>query len=157
MEVEFDFSELTRFAERLNGVELDKTFRRISKDISKALIKRMKGFTPVLDYDLINGWNENKLLVTETARGYEVLIVNKMEYAPWVNDGHSQRPGRFIPGYWLGVKRFVYDRNAKGGMVLKKSWVKGVFFVEKGIVSIKSVSEIEQIIMRELQKWWDSV
>ena len=156
MKVEWDLSELIRFGDNLSNADIDNTLRRITKDIAKALLKRIKGFTPVQDYDLLNAWGDNKILVTETDSGYQVILVNKMEYATWVNDGHAQRPGRFIPGYWTGVTRFVYDRNASCGMVLKKSWVKGVFFVEKGIASIKSVSEIEQIIMRELRKWWDA-
>ena len=156
MNIEWDFSELIKFADNLQNSKLDETFERITKDIAKALLKRIKGFTPVQDYDLINAWDKNKFLVTGTKTGYEILLVNNIEYATWVNDGHRQRPGRFIPGYWKGT-RFYYDPNEDGGMILKKSWVKGRFFVEKGIVSLSSVAEIEGIIMRELQKWWESV
>lgn len=155
MYVEFDFSEFYDFAEKLSDSKLEETFERITKDIAQALLKRIKGYTPTLDYDLINAWNDNKLLVTETETGYEVLLVNKMEYATWVNDGHKQRPGRFIPGYWANTRRFVYVPNYDGGMVLKKSWVQGKFFVEKGITSLTATKEIESIIMRELQKWWE--
>lgn len=157
MKLEWDFSELTDFANNLVNSDLDKTFRRITKDIGKALLKRIKGHTPVLDYDLINAWDNQKFLVTETAGGYELLLVNKTIYATWVNDGHKQRPGRFVPGYWAGANRFVYVPNYPDGMVLKKDWVQGKFFVEKGILSLQNTHEIEQIIMRELQKWWDSV
>lgn len=157
MKLDFDFSELNRFATNLVNSDLENTFKRITKEISKALLKRIKGYTPALDYDLINAWDKQSFLVTETATGYEVILVNNTVYARWVNDGHSQRPGRFVPGYWAGARRFVYVPNYHEGMVLKKSWVQGKFFVEKGIISIKSTSEIEQIIMRELQKWWDSL
>lgn len=157
MKLEWDFSEFEEFANNLCNSHLDEMFMRITKDISKALLKRIKSHTPILDYDLINAWDENKFLVTETKNGYEVLLVNKTEYATWVNDGHKQRPGRFVPGIWLGAKRFVYIKGYPRGMVLKKDWVQGRFFVEKGIVSLKDTAEIEEIIMRELQKWWDSV
>ena len=158
MEFEWDLSEFEEFAnklESLNGFE--EHMKKAAKDISKVLLKRIKSHTPILDYDLINAWDDNKFLVTETKQGYEVLLVNKMEYATWVNDGHKQRPGRFVPGIWLGVKRFVYIKGYPRGMVLKEPWVKGRFFVEKGIVSLKNTSAIEEIIMRELQKWWESV
>lgn len=157
MQIKYDFSELIEFAERLENSDLDKTFKKITKDISKALLKRIKGYTPVLDYDLLQAWDKNKFLVTETNNGYEVLLVNDMEYGIWVNDGHKQRPGRFVPGIWLSANRFQYIEGYPRGMILKKDWVKGRFFVEKGILSIKNTQEIEQIIMRELQKWWDSV
>ena len=54
------------------------------------------------------------------------------EYAPWVNDGHDQQPGRFIPGAWNG-NRFIYKPGAKTGMVLKKSHVDGIHFMENGL------------------------
>lgn len=54
------------------------------------------------------------------------------EYAGWVNDGHPQQPGRFIPGSWNG-NRFIYTPGAKTGMVLKQSFVKGLHFMEKGL------------------------
>ena len=157
MKIEWDFSEFNKFADNLVGSDLDNTFKRITKEISRALLKRIKGYTPVLDYDLINAWDNQKFLVTETTDGYEVLLVNKTIYATWVNDGHRQRPGRFVPGYWAGARRFVYVPNYPTGMFLRKSWVNGKFFVEKGIMSIENTSEIEQIIIRELQKWWDSL
>lgn len=159
MKATWDFKEFYNFANRLADARLEETMRRITKDIAKALLKRIKGFTPVQDYDLIRAWDDNKFLITGTKNGYEILLVNKVKYATWVNDGHRQEPGRFIPGYWEGT-RFRYQPytspNYKGGgMVLKRSWVKGRFFVEKGILSLASVSEIEGIIMRELQKWWE--
>lgn len=159
MKIQWDFKELTDFGSNLKSFNsaFNPYLKKATQEVAKALLKRIKGYTPALDYDLINAWDKNKFLVTETKSGYEVLLINKMEYATWVNDGHKQKPGRFIPGYWASTRRFVYDPNAKGGMVLKQKWVKGRFFVEKGILSIASVTEIEQIIMRELQKWWDSV
>ena len=54
------------------------------------------------------------------------------EYAGWVNDGHDQEPGRFIPGHWKG-DRFIYEPGAKTGMVLKRSHVNGIHFMEKGL------------------------
>ena len=42
MKVEWDFSEITKFANRLNNSQLDMTFERIAKDIANALLKRMK-------------------------------------------------------------------------------------------------------------------
>jgi len=159
MKIEWDFHELTEFGDNLKSFDsaFDPHLKNATKRVAQALLKRIKGYTPALDYDLIDGWNENKLLVTGTPTGYEVLLINEVPYATWVNDGHKQRPGRFVPGYWVGARRFVYVPNYHEGMVLKKSWVKGKFFVEKGIESLVNVSEIEQIIMQELQKWWDSI
>ena len=29
-------------------------------------------------------------------------VGSTLDYAKYVNDGHKQQPGRFIPGYWEG-------------------------------------------------------
>lgn len=89
--------------------------------------------------------------VDQTSKGFTVTLYNRAQYATWVNDGHRQRPGRFIPGYWEG-NHFRYDPNADGGMVLKRSWVKGRFFVEKSVTETEP--NLEKLIERELTKWW---
>lgn len=158
MKAEWDFSDFTRFANSLsNKSSFNQHIRKATRDLSQALLRRIKSHTPTLDYDLIHAWDKNKFLVTEVATGFEVLLVNEMFYANWVNDGHRQKPGRFVPGYWQGRRRFIYVPGYPGGMVLKQSWVEGKFFVEKGILSLASVTEIDAIIMNELQKWWDSL
>jgi hypothetical protein len=156
MKVEWDFSELTKFADNLVSSDLENTFKRITKDIGKALLKRMKSLTPVGDtYDLINGWNGNHFAVTERDDGYEVLIVNRDPKARWVNDGHKafNQYGGPYP-----IRKRIQVRSPhqwqKGDPTY---YVFGHFFVERGILQLKNTSEIEQIIMRELQKWWDSV
>ena len=60
----------------------------------------------------------------------QATIKTPAMYARWVNYGHPQTPGRFIPGKWEGDK-FRYDPKAKRGMVLKQSFVEGRHFVEK--------------------------
>ena len=156
MKLEWDFSELLKFADNLQSADLENTFKRITKDISKALLKRMKALTPIGDtYELINGWNGNHFAVKEVADGYEVLIVNNDPKALWVNDGHKayNQYGGPYP-----IKRRIQVRSPhqwqKGDATY---YVFGHFFVERGILQLKATDEIEQIIMRELQKWWDSV
>ena len=66
----------------------------------------------------------------------EIHIQSPAYYAKWVNDGHSQQPGRFIPGEFTGGK-FRYNPQSKTGMVLKKSHVSGKHFVEASINATK--------------------
>ena len=53
-------------------------------------------------------------------------VGTNVKYAKWVNDGHKANPdgvaSRFIPGKWVG-DRFIYDPNAKEGMVLKQQFI----------------------------------
>lgn len=66
------------------------------------------------------------------AGGLTLTIGTNVRYAKWVNKGHPQRPGRFIPGVWEG-KHFRYIPGAKTGMVLRARFVKGSFFFDKAV------------------------
>lgn len=155
MKIKWDFKELYDFADKLVSVSLDDTFKRITKDLAKALLKRMKGFTPADSYELINGWEGNKFLVTATATGYEVLIVNKTPYASYVNDGHkvyNQYGGPYPIKHRIQVRSPHQWQQGDATY-----YVFGHFFVERGILQLANTQEIEGIVMRELQKWWEGL
>ena len=156
MKLEWDFSELTRFADNIaNLANLEKEMQNATKRLAKALLKWMKEFTPIDSYELINGWDGNKFAVTRTEDDFEVLIVNKTPYATPVNDGHKSY-NQFGGAY--PVKHRKQVRTPHQWQKGDATWyVFGHFFVERGILRLKETSEIEQIIMQELQKWWDSL
>lgn len=157
MKFEWDFSELTQFGNRLENLStFNDSMENATKRLSKALLKWMKEFTPVEDYDLINGWNGNKFLVTKQQDGFEVLIVNKTPYALAVNDGH--RVKNRADGEYLKVHHRIQVRTPHQWQENISEWfVFGHFFVERGILRLKDTKQIEQIIMQELKKWWDSI
>ncbi len=166
MKFEWDFSELVEFGNHLCNGDMVDAFKRVTKEIAKALLKRMKSLTPVDDYDLINGWNGNQFIVIPVSNGYEVMIVNKDRKAEWVNDGHKafNQYGGPYPihphGFWSKNKprgRIQVRTPYQWQQGEHKYYVFGHFFVERGILSLTNTSELENIIMRELQKWWDSV
>ena len=90
--------------------------------------------------DLINNLMQNspvdhgslKQWAVTSQSDTEIQIQSPAEYAKWVNYGHPQQPGRFIPGEWNGDK-FEYQPDAKVGMVLKADFVEGQHFVEDSI------------------------
>ena len=57
----------------------------------------------------------DNLSATPTVGGYSVTITNSVEYASYVENGHRQTPGRYVPAI---------------GKRLVKSWVPGQFFVK---------------------------
>ena len=93
------------------------------------LVGTLQKNSPV-QHGLLKQWFPTKVSDTE------YIIKSPAHYVGWVNYGHSQQPGRFIPGSWKG-DRFVYKPGAKTGMVLKKSYVPGKKFVEKSIEQVK--------------------
>lgn len=157
MRLKWDFQEWLDFGERLTDYErFNDHLGKVAQEIAKKLHKVLISETPVDFGTLQSFWQTEEnysYAVIRQPKGVEVVLINRALYATWVNDGHRQRPGRFIPGYWVG-KRFVYDPNAKGGMQLRKSWVKGRFFVENSILQVEGTRAIESIVQKELQKWF---
>ena len=156
MKLEWDFSELSKFAANLSNIgKFDRQMQNATKRLAKALLKWMKTYTPVDEYTLMNGWGGNNFAVTKTSNGFEVLIVNKAPYASAVNDGHTVHNQHGGP---YPVKRRIKVRSPHQWQADPSEWyVFGHFFVERGILRMENTTEIEQIIMQELQKWWDSV
>lgn len=158
MEIKWDFSELSDFGDQLNsfGSVFNPHIQNAVKEIAAKLHKMLIQNTPVDFGTLQSFWQTNEnysYTIKGNHGGYEVTLYNRAVYATWVNDGHRQRPGRFIPGYWVG-NHFRYDPNANGGMVLKKDWVMGRFFVERSIAQVANSKQAEQIIYKHLQHWW---
>ena len=158
MKIDWDLSELFDFGDNLSGLTsvFDEHLQRATKEIAEVLLQYIKGLTPKDETGkLIDGWNGNAFLVTPVANGYEVEIVNKTEYAAWVNDGHkayNQFGGPYpIRNRVKVVSPYQWQQGSP------KYYVFGHFFVERGIEQLNNTKEIEQIIMQELQKWWDSV
>lgn len=84
----------------------------------------------------------NSIRVEENGDEVEVIAGGmyggrNIPYAAAVEFGHKQTPGRFVPGRWNG-NTFIYDRTADGGMVLKKSYVKGFHYMERAKNAIMS-------------------
>lgn len=142
MKVEFDFKELTDFAYRLQGHNLDTTLMTVTQKVARVLHQYLLIQTPVDTGNLRKMWSADdnlKFTVVPVGTGYEVTFVNTARantadgfmYGVAVNDGH------YTPG--------------------RKGWVMGRFFVEKAILQTANSSQIEQIIFDELQKWWDSL
>jgi hypothetical protein len=78
-----------------------------------------------------------KFTVCEVNGGFEVTFINTAR-------------ANTADGFMYGVA--VNDGHKKPGGV---GWVMGRFFVEKSILLTEP--QVEQIIMNELKKWWDSV
>lgn len=70
--------------------------------------------------------------------GLTLTVGTHVKYAKWVNDGHRQQPGRFVPGVWSGG-RFTYIPGAKTGMVLKASFVEGSHFFDNAVQALEKM------------------
>lgn len=141
-----DFKQLERLnknMEKLMGADLDRFCRQAAKDLAGRLLNKVVKRTPVVYGTLRDAWAV--MPVGHRGTHYTVVVLNNLQYASYVEYGHRQKPGRFIPGYWES-DRFVYDPDAEGGMVLKKNWVKGRYMLTI------STQELEQQAPKILEK-----
>lgn len=88
-------------------------------------------------------WSVGKYQLNSTSGKVEVF--NTSSYASFLNDGHRQEVGRFLP--WIG--------QSKGGVMqggrLKKPWVDGAYMHEKAEKVVnKNAKRIMEIT---LKKW----
>jgi hypothetical protein len=145
MKFEWDFSEFNVFAERLMDLsKFDLFAQQATREIANALREALFRNTPVLTGNLSASWGgeENyNFTLKKLSTGYSVTLYNRaankdnFKYGLAVNDGH-------------------YSKNQYGGPY---KWVVGRFFVEKSIIQTAESTQLESIIMRELEKWWRSV
>jgi len=76
------------------------------------------------------------LRVQKIGNAYQITIINPVHYASYINYGHRQKPGRYVPA--LGKK-------------LVKAWVPGNHMVEISEAEIEA--EQHAIIERKLKKF----
>lgn len=146
--VKVDVRQLERLQKKLERVatsEIDAFCETCAKELAARLLRKVIKRTPVGDYsdtyDLEDD-GENKFLTESGKTGgtlrhgwtikqlhhfddtYVIEIINPVEYASYVEYGHRQVPGRYVPAI-----------NCK----LKVGWVKGQFMLT---TSEKEISNI---------------
>lgn len=131
-----DASQLEAFARKVEAASADlkpymgKTLQEVGEEFLTIVQEAIEGAGNVDTGKLLssftkggsgNVWNLD-------LGGLTLEIGSTLDYAKYVNDGHRQQPGRFVPGYWEG-NHFRYSPGAKSGMVLKASFVAGSHFL----------------------------
>lgn len=81
-----------------------------------------------------------------------VVVGTNVDYAPYVNDGHEQRKGRFIPGEWRSGT-FHYMPGHKEGMVLTGKVIPGARMFDKSMDYVEGdIPRILEFEFRRLYK-----
>lgn len=164
--VEFDMSEFREFFQRMERAargdfrkELEQFMEGLGNEFLRILqdeiVRRQVIDSRLLLASFEKGNDQN---VWETSDGGLTLEVGtNVEYAGYVNDGHwTNTKGverRFVPGYWEG-DRFIYDRSAEGGMMLKQHWVEGAHYWESALRILDRI--YPELLERKMQQWLDS-
>ena len=153
----FDYRQVKQFRDNLEQLdrEKDEFLQSCAKDLAARLLALVIRRTPKDTGALKCGWTTQRagsgaeglksnsgrqfaetMKVHHFGDTYVVEIINPVEYASYVEYGHRQQPGRYVPA--LGVR-------------LKKGWVKGKWMMTVSEKEIQAAAP--QILEKKLEKW----
>ena len=153
-----DFRQLKEFQDKLQGIqdaELQRFCTLAAKELAARLLRLVVPNTPTGEYPsetgkvggtLKRGWTGNKsvdpvvygmsLPVVNLGNAYQIIIINPVKYASYVEYGHRQTPGRFVPAI---------------GKRLKKGWVDGEFMLTNAEITLEK--NLPKIIEKKLKNF----
>lgn len=148
IKIEWDLSDLEGFAKELTQeYEIQTALMTATQNIARVLHEEIKKRTPIDTGNLRKMWSagENlKFTVTPVGNGYEVVLINEAINKKYPSDLY---PDGFM--YGVAVNDGHYATNGR--------WVQGRFFVQASVVKVSESKQLEDVIFKELEKWWDSL
>ncbi|MDR0671884.1 MAG: HK97 gp10 family phage protein [Oscillospiraceae bacterium] len=152
-----DFSQINGFLPKLEqlGRRRDAFFRSSAKVLAGMLLRAVKEKTPIGQYTeesgknggtLKRGWTGgadtdvtafvSTMRVADIGNGYEITMENPVYYAPYVEFGHRQQPGRYVPQI---------------GKRLTASYVEGKHMLEKAVNEVEP--RARGVLEQQLEKF----
>lgn len=139
MGIKVDTRELQAFRDKLKNVASNRVpifMSDATKHLANMLLAVVIPRTPVGNYSgggtLRRGWSENNdvsgMSVERGGGGYSITITNPVYYASYVENGHRQKPGRYVPAI---------------GKRLVKSWVAGKHFLRQAEEDVSGAAPAE--------------
>lgn len=135
-----EVKEFLRFKRNANKfakkVDMDEFCNSLAKEIAARLLAKVKRRTPVDTGELRNHWNVDSN-VTKEGVVYRIDVYNETEYAVYIEYGHRQKVGRYVPAI---------------GKRLVKPWVNGVFMmtISAAELQIQSPKIVEKRLRERL-------
>lgn len=136
-----------QYAEEETG-EVYKTGKKKGKAKTKRVVARQggtlrRGWTARTEAEAESGGGTSNvtqyassLTVDHSGSTHSITITNPVHYASYVENGHRQQPGRYVPAI---------------GKRLKKQWVEGQFMMAKSEAETKA--EIPAVLQRRLNNF----
>ena len=134
--IKVQFDGLKEFQKIIEEMETEKEQLMIDtiKELAARLLRKVIKRTPSDTGNLRRNWTVSD--VRKNGENYEIEVSNSAEYASYVEFGHRQTPGRFVPAI---------------GKRLKKSWVKGKFMLT--ISENELQKQAPAVIEKKITEW----
>lgn len=136
MSVEVDVRQLEKLAksfDRFARQDIDRICIDCAEKIALRLLRKVKLRTPVDSGRLRDSWRIEG--AKKSGGEYVVEIINSLEYASYVENGHRQEPGRFVPAI---------------GKRLVKSYVPGKYMLRISEQEVQK--EADKLVQNRVEK-----
>lgn len=128
-----EFEKLIKQYEKVRD-DFDTFLREFLLEMAMITLARTKQLTPVDTGNLRERWEISDVYLD--GNDLCVAIINPVEYASFVEDGHRQHK-RFLPGEWVGDK-FNYIPNSDSGIMLQEKFIPGFHMARISINKIQN-------------------
>jgi hypothetical protein len=119
-------TELKAFIDKLSSIELEGVMNTALDELGNRFVQKVKSRTPVGKTGLLkNNWKMENSERSKSGSVYMLALINPTAYAEYVENGHMQDVGRYVPA--LG-KRLVAP------------WVEGQFFTAKSEAEMQRIA-----------------
>ena len=134
--IKVQFDGLKEFQKIIQEMEKGKEQLMIDtiKELATRLLRKVIKRTPSDTGNLRRNWTVSD--VRKNGENYEIEVSNSAEYASYVEFGHRQTPGRFVPAI---------------GKRLIKFWVKGKFMLT--ISESELQKQAPAVIEKKITEW----
>lgn len=137
----------------LQHEEVDNTKDRILRSAGLRFLEHLDDYTPVRSGRLRDSFtmgDRDNVFNIQVGKTSYVFVGTAVKYAQHVNDGFTQRAGRFVPGEWRSGT-FHYIPGHSDGMVLTGQIIPGARMFEKGMDDLEDdVPRIAEYEFRRL-------
>ena len=110
-----------RVKAKIDGGKVKQEIEQSTKRVGVQALRQFKANPPVDTGGLRRSWTANG--PNYGGSGWTITLINNADYASYVEEGHRQTPGRFVPAI---------------GKRLKASWVHGQFFMKRSLAEVNS-------------------
>lgn len=122
MILDFDFREVVEFRDRIEALaesDIDNFIKLATRELAGELMRLAVDKTPRKTGRLVGGWRMTR--VKKISDGYEVRVVNPVEYALYVEKGHLTRNReKFIDGVLFLEKSEIELQNNYKSLIESK-------------------------------------
>jgi hypothetical protein len=141
MNITIDTSDIKDFAEKMGYISDEVKngfFDKILNRLGGETLRKVKKKTPVREGTLKKNWGISE--VEHNGDTWQFSVYNNTKYAPYVEYGHRQTPGRYVPA--IGKK-------------LVKRWVNGKFMLRDTMKEIEP--EVKPYLEAQIEKLFGGI